>query len=69
MTLSIVLLVIFTGAFLVLGIMLVQKLRNLRSMPDKERMNARSDIQRKLQEQLDVLNQSPGDNKDSKPIT
>jgi hypothetical protein len=71
MTFSIVLLVIFAGAFLVFGVLLVQKLRNLRSMPDEERMNTRSDIQRKLREQLDVSNQSPDDSDgtDHKPVT
>lgn len=69
MTFSIILLVIFAGAFLVFGVLLVQKLRNLRPMPDEERMNAHSDIQQKLQERLDALNQSPEEDRDNKPIT
>lgn len=69
MTFSTVLLVIFVGAFLVCGVLLIQKLRKLRSIPDEEDIDARSDVQRKLREQLDGLNQSPDDSTNNRPTT
>lgn len=65
MTFSIILLVIFAAAFLMFGILFIQRVRNLLSTPDEESTAARSDIQQKLREQLDALNQ-PTEETDNK---